>query len=96
MLLMTLHFVLASAADTGLTIQTVLKYVSQAGTLGMLVIILFGGYKKWWVFGWIYRESEKRTEKLEKERDDWRDLALHGTNLAEQTVDLFRRSRGDL
>lgn len=77
----------------GPTITDLLKYVSQAGVLGLLVIILFGGYKKWWVFGWIYRESEERTSKAEKERDDWRDLALHGTNLAEQTVDLFKRSR---
>jgi hypothetical protein len=76
-----------------LSIADLLKYISQAGVLGLLVIILFGGYKRWWVFGWIYRESEDRTSKAEKERDDWRDIALHGTSLAEQTVDLFRRSR---
>lgn len=75
-------------------VTDILKYVSQVGVLAYLAITLYGGYKKWWVFGWIYRESEERITKLEKERDDWRDLALHGTNLAEQTVDLFRRSRG--
>jgi hypothetical protein len=80
--------IVASVVD----IQGILKYVSQIGVLAYLAITLYGGYKKWWVFGWIYRESLERINKLEKERDDWRDLALHGTNLAEQTVDLFRRS----
>lgn len=85
-----LHLLLA---DGGLTIQEALKYISQAGVLGLLTVIIFGGYKKWWVFGWIYKDAEARTAKAEQERDDWRDLALHGTSLAEQTVDLFRRSR---
>lgn len=80
--------------DSGFDIQVFFKYVSQAGVLGFLIVVLYGGYRKWWVFGWIYRDSEVRTQKIEKERDDWRDIALHGTNLAEQTVDLFRRSRG--
>jgi hypothetical protein len=82
-----------SAVDTGVSITDILKYISSVGVVGILVVAMYGGYKKWWVFGWNYRESEERTQKAEKERDDWRDLALHGTNLAEQTVDLFRRSR---
>lgn len=86
------HLLLLIAAET--TFADILKYVSQGGVLGLLFFILIGGYRQWWVFGWQYKESEERTGKAEKERDDWRDLALHGTNLAEQTVDLFRRSRG--
>jgi hypothetical protein len=80
--------------DTGFTITDLLRLISQGGVLGLLIFLVFGGYKQWWVFGWLYREEKDRTTKAEKERDDWRDLALHGTNLAEQTVDLFRRSRG--
>lgn len=88
-----LSTILLLGADT--TFADILKYVSQGGVLGLLMFIMIGGYRQWWVFGWQYKESEERTEKAEKERDDWRDLALHGTNLAEQTVDLFRRSRGN-
>lgn len=79
---------------SGLTISEFFKYLSQGGVLGLLGLLIFGGYRKWWVFGWQYKDAEERTTKAEKERDDWRDLALHGTTLAEQTVDLFRRSSG--
>lgn len=78
---------------SGLTLAEFFKYLSQAGVLGLLGIVIFGGYRQWWVFGWQYKEAKARIDKAEKERDDWRDLALHGTSLAEQTVDLFRRSR---
>jgi hypothetical protein len=87
------HFALLSILMSELSLQEALKYVSQAGVLGFLIIVLYGGYKKWWVFGWLYRESEARTVKTEKERDDWRDIALHGSTIAEKTVDLFKRSR---
>lgn len=83
-----MHFLLGV-----LDITEVLKYASSIGLGTGLMIILFGGYRKWWVFGWIYKESETRALKVEKERDDWRDLALRGTGLVEQTVDLFKRSR---
>lgn len=82
----------ALLGDGGLTLADLLKYFSQAGVLGLLTIVIFGGYRQWWVFGWQYKEAAARIEKAEKERDDWRDLALHGTSLAEQTVDLFKRS----
>ena len=77
-----------------LGIAEIFKYVNTAGVIGLLTVIIFGGYKKWWVFGWQYKESEERNKKTETERDGWRDIALHGTNLAEQTVDLFKKQRG--
>lgn len=84
---------LALLVATEITLQDTLKYVSQIGVLGLLIIVLYGGYKRLWVWGWLYREQEARINKLERERDDWRDIALHGTTLAEATVDLFHRSR---
>ena len=74
-------------------ITDVFRYVNTAGVVGLLALIVFGGYRKWWVFGWQYKESQERTERIEAERDGWRDIALHGTNLAEQTVDLFRKQQ---
>lgn len=64
----------------------ILKYLNSAGVLGVLILAIIGGYRRWWVYGWLYKQ-------MEQERDDWRNLALHGTKIAEQTVDLFRRGR---
>jgi len=74
-------------------VLSIFDLISKGGVIALLISIVYGGYKKWWVFGWIYKESESRTAKAEGERDDWRDIALHGTHIAEQTVDLFKRSR---
>ena len=89
---MFLHYLILFASDTT-TVTDALRWISQGGILGVLVFILLGGYKKWWVWGWIYEDAEERATKAEKERDDWRDIALTGTSVAEKTVDLFKRSR---
>lgn len=86
-----IHVLLDSGG--GLTITEVWKLIQSGGLMGLLVFILAGGYRGWWVFGWQYKESEDRVTKAEAERDDWRDIALHGTNITEKAVDLFRRSR---
>lgn len=53
------------------------------GPLGLLVFLLvgvvWGGIKQWWVFGWQYREATR-------DRDDWRALALQGANAADKTA----------
>lgn len=74
-----------------MTIRELLSILNDAGVLGLLVAVLVGGARQWWVWGWAYRDVLKTVEKLEGERDEWRDLALQGTSLAEKTVDLARR-----
>lgn len=55
---------------------TVAGVADKAGVIVLLFFILVSGVKKWWVFGWVYRESEERSK-------EWRDLALTGTRIAE-------------
>lgn len=47
----------------------------------LLVIILYGGSRKdpWWVFGREFKD-------LTKDRDEWKDLALAGTGIAQSAV----------
>lgn len=52
-----------------------------AGALVTLVLILYGGRKKWWVFGWQYTD-------LVRDRDEWKTAALRGTHIAERVVTL--------
>lgn len=49
------------------------------GTLVLSLVILFGGWKKWWVFGWHYRETVT-------EKNEWKEAALRGTAIAERVV----------
>lgn len=57
------------------------------GPLGLLVFLLvgvvWGGIKQWWVFGWQYREATR-------DRDDWRSLAMQGTSAADKTADVAK------
>lgn len=54
--------------------------------VAILLVILWGGAKGYWVFGWVYRMKER-------ESDFWRELALKGTDLAEKTVEVVRDRR---
>lgn len=45
-------------------------------SLVLVLLILYGGRHKWWVFGWYAVE-------VVKERDMWREQALRGTKIAE-------------
>lgn len=49
------------------------------GTLVLSLVILFGGWKRWWVFGWHYRETLA-------EKNEWKEIALRGTKIAEKAV----------
>lgn len=53
------------------------------GTLVLSLLILFGGWKRWWVFGWHYSE-------VAKERDEWKEAALRGTKIAETVTEVLR------
>lgn len=79
-----------------------LDYVSRAGVITLLILIVFGGYRKWWVFGWAYAESEKRNDKLKDEcdsvrdeKDAWRETALKSANVATQAFETIQQRRSD-
>lgn len=55
-------------------------FLGPAGLLAFLLIaVVFGGIKRWWVFGWIYEEKNKEVE-------EWKALAKAGTSAAEAGV----------
>lgn len=67
----------------------VLSAISDAGVIGLLIVILYGGSKGWWVYG-----SHFRT--MQQERDKWEALALSTTSLAERAVEkITEPRRGD-
>jgi hypothetical protein len=55
------------------------EVADKAGAILILLIILLGAVKGWWVTGWQYREAQNR-------ENEWKQLALTGTKLAEQVA----------
>lgn len=53
------------------------------GPLGLLifllVVVVWGGRKRWWVFGWVYDAKSREAE-------EWKALALSSTRAAETGV----------
>lgn len=49
------------------------------GLLVALLIIIYTGVKKIWVFGWYAKE-------VRSDRDEWKEAALRGTRITERVV----------
>ncbi len=71
----------------GMPLAQLLATVSDAGVIGLLMLVLVGGARAWWVFGWTYKL-------MLRDRDMWRRLALSGTSLAERSLRLVERDQG--
>lgn len=61
--------------------------LGPAGTLVLALLILFGGWKRWWVFGWHYAE-------VAKEKDEWKAAALRSTKAVETVATVLRDNGG--
>lgn len=81
---------------------SLLDYLSRGSIITFLIIVVYGGYKRWWVFGWSYSELEERNqtaiaevtnrcEAITREKDAWRETALKSSNIATKAFDEARR-----
>jgi Mn2+/Fe2+ NRAMP family transporter len=43
------------------------------------LVVLYAGYKRWWVFGWIYQETLA-------EKKEWKEAALRSVTVAERAI----------
>lgn len=80
---------------------SLLDYLSRASIITFLIIVVYGGYKMWWVFGWYYKEAlerctlvETRLAKMEQEKNAWRETALKGANIATRAFEEFQKPPG--
>jgi len=71
-----------------LDLESGLNLISKLGVVSLLVLIVYGGFKRWWVFSWVYQDLLERHEKLREDRDNWQQIALRSTNLVETMTDL--------
>lgn len=68
-------------AETGIGVGDIIQWVRDGGIIALLIVIIYGGIKQWWVYGWMYRSQQAELE-------EWKRLALSGTLLAEKAVEL--------
>jgi hypothetical protein len=62
-----------------MTLQEIVATIRDGGAWTFLVLIVLGGARQWWVFGWQYAEKSKECEA-------WKTLALKGLTVAERIV----------
>lgn len=72
-------------------VKSIVDIISQGGAVGLLAFFLVAGFKGWIVWGREFQREVGRREEVEKERNDWRELALRGTNLAESLTQVQER-----
>lgn len=71
--------------DGPVTIPELLDVLTQGGVVGLLILILVGGHRRWWVWGWQHKDTVR-------DRDEWKALALRGTGLAEAATDAAKKA----
>lgn len=64
-------------------LEKVMEYINKGGIIAVLVGILATGYQGYWCWG-------STLAKTEADRDTWKQLALRGTALAEDTANFPR------
>lgn len=81
-----------------MTLEQVLDLLNRGGVLVLLLLVLIGGWRGWWVFGPIHREIVKRLEdelgRVQAERDRLFDLALNATKQAGRAVEHLAGEKG--
>lgn len=63
-----------------------ISYLNSAGVVGVLAIIILGGWRGWYV--WAREFNEMR-----EDRDWWRSTALDGLGAAERSLDLHEQAQ---
>ncbi|MDE2096686.1 MAG: hypothetical protein KGL39_05510 [Patescibacteria group bacterium] len=58
------------------TLQQWLAALNTGGLPFLIVLIGYGGLKRWWVFGWQYDELEQRFRRLSERSEQMMDIAL--------------------
>ena len=70
-----------------ITVKDILDAIlGNLGTLVVLIFILYGGYKKWWVWGWYAQELKIRNDRLENRIDAFTGTTNSVTSLAERAI----------
>jgi hypothetical protein len=59
--------------------STLLQFVQSGGVLGLLVLIVYGGSRGLWVYGWQYKAAIQ-------DRDEWKAVATGAITSVKDTL----------
>lgn len=69
-----------------MTVQEIFEFLKTTGLVGALMIFIWGGVKRWWVYGHQYDD-------LRRERDAWRESALRNGNFVDRSLNLAQKDK---
>lgn len=61
------------------TLADLLSLASKIGVFGMFILIIWGGAKRYWVWGWVYQEKVEQCDRLQEQLDRM-------TGISERTI----------
>ena len=85
-------------------LKAALALVRDITLAGGLVFILWGGYRKWWVWGYQLsdaredaaaerKRADEREKELKAEIKEWKETTMRNIDLVRQTVAFSRETR---
>jgi hypothetical protein len=89
-----------------LEILTFAEKLAGASLAMLLIVVLVGGYRRWWVWGHQYVEMradyqqrlqarideyEHRLEAAERKAAEWQRMALRAAGIAENSVEIAKK-----
>jgi hypothetical protein len=71
--------------------------IRDLGVGGGLILLLWGGYKRRWVWGWqleeLRHDMKAQLDACEHRAKEWKDLALTGRTITRDVVELAKRQQ---
>lgn len=76
-----------------MTLAELLVYVRDGGTISVLLLIIVGGMRRWYVWGWYAEELAARIRDLEARLDRATRVAEAGTTAAARATRFAERQQ---
>lgn len=71
-----------------MTLIELWRFVVEGGPLAMLALIIYAGYKEWYVWRGPYRRLEAERDAWKRECEKWQHIALRSTGVNEKIIRL--------
>jgi hypothetical protein len=68
------------------TVSSTVTTIEHLGTLGAVVLFVLAGWKRWVVWGYQLDDQKKACDQLQKERDQWIEIALTNIEAAQAAI----------